>query len=298
MITGDSSSQEQNSDKLRLSAIQMLSEPNVAHNLAQIENQLKQLTQQYPNSAEHLVVLPECCLYFGGKDKDQLALAKANISGDISKKLAHLAKQYRVYLLAGTVPKKVREEEKFFASSMLFSPAGRCIGDYDKIHLFDVDVQDTQQRYRESTFTKPGNRTTCVNIGDIQIGLTVCYDLRFPELYRTLRGLGADVICVPAAFTKVTGEAHWQALLQARAIENQVYIVAAGQQGEHANGRETWGHSMIISPWGEVLSQLKQGIGYVSAVLESSLLFKVRADIPVANHNQFSVMLNNQRNSK
>ena len=156
---------------------------------------------------------------------------------------------------------------------------------------FDVDVKDSEKQYRESRYTQSGNEVISTTAAGINVGLSICYDLRFPELYRNLTALGAKIITVPSAFTAVTGKAHWQALLQARAIENQVYIIAAGQQGVHENGRETWGHSMIISPWGEILACLEEGEGSISVEYSQQALDKIRKAIPVAEHNQFESTL-------
>lgn len=272
----------------RLTAIQLQSVPDVVANLANIETILSRL----PISDEHLVVLPESCLYFGGKDSKQTEFAEPLGHGFMQQQLSLLAIKYDVYLLAGTIPIQSQLEGKFTASSLLFSPKGRLLNDYQKIHLFDVDVDDNEKNYRESKLTQAGEKLSVSDLPSFKLGMTVCYDLRFPELFRALTTEGADVICVPSAFTKVTGKAHWQALLQARAIENQVYIVAAGQEGEHLNGRKTYGHSMIISPWGEIISMKADGVGYVSAEFDRQLINKVRADIPVSRHNKFSVKLN------
>ncbi len=280
---------------VRLTAVQLTSQPNVEENLASIETQLAQLSGIESND-EHIVVLPECCLYFGGRDVEQLTIAEL----PLKEKLAKLAKKYQIYLVAGSIPLLINSanqqgsvENKFTNSSCVFSPQGEELAQYDKIHLFDVNVDDSEKTYQESRYTQAGSKLCCIKAETVKLGLTVCYDLRFPELYRTLTQLGADIITVPSAFTAVTGKAHWQTLLQARAIENQVYIVAAGQQGTHQNGRETWGHSMIISPWGEVLACLEQGVGSITVEFSREILEKVRKAIPTAEHNQFQCKLKN-----
>jgi len=271
-----------------ISAIQLTSRPCVEENLEEISRQLSSLTV----SDTHTVVLPECCLFFGGKDAEQLSLAKTSHQSDeLRTSLANLAKSYGIYLVAGSIPLYQPKSDKFTNTCCVFSPQGKQLGRYDKIHLFDVNVEDSEKHYRESRYTQAGNKTSVVNIGELKLGLSICYDLRFPELFRDLRQSGADIITVPSAFTKVTGKAHWQALLQARAIENQVYIVAAGQEGIHANGRETWGHSMIINPWGEIISSLAQGQGTISAEISPAEIRKIRSAIPVAEHNQFITKL-------
>jgi len=274
--------------KIQLSAIQLCSVPDVEQNLLAIERQLKTLNR----SEKNIVLLPECCLFFGGKDLDQLALAKQNSNeNQLLIALASLAKKYQIYLVAGTIPLITSAGNKFTNSSCVFTPKGELVGRYDKIHLFDVNVADSEKQYRESDHTAAGKSVSVIQTPLANIGLSVCYDLRFPELYRQLTHLNAVIITVPSAFTRVTGQAHWQALLQARAIENQVYIIAAGQEGVHENKRETWGHSMIISPWGEILAKIDTEEGIISATYLPTEIAKVRASIPVAQHNQFTVEL-------
>lgn len=284
-----------------LSAIQLCSKPNVEDNLKTINTLLKTL----PKSDEHIVVLPECCLFFGGTEKDQLKLAQENNKNNFAvNELSDLAKQYGIYLVAGSLPllstgevskenesKQEQQGEKFTNSSLVFSPEGKQIQRYDKIHLFDAKVRDGEKQYLESQYTQAGTKLSIAETKSTKIGLSICYDLRFPELYRQLRTLGADIITVPSAFTATTGKAHWQPLLQARAIENQVYIIAAGQQGTHENGRETWGHSMIISPWGEVKACAPDGEGIITINYSPEALAKVRQAMPVITHNKFTSKL-------
>jgi len=274
---------------VKLSAIQMCSVPDIDKNIASISQQLSLL----PQSEQHVVLLPECCLFFGGKDKQQLAIAKHSHSADkMINELAALAREFNVYLIAGSIPiAHALHAGKFANTCLVFDPSGNLVSQYEKLHLFDVEVQDKEQTYAESRFTESGNHVEVYQLPFANLGLSICYDLRFPELYRQLRTKGADIVVVPAAFTRVTGKAHWQALLQARAIENQVYIIAAGQEGVHENGRETWGHSMIISPWGEVLAHMSTGIGSVSADYEPRLIAKIRNNIPVEQHNRFKTEL-------
>lgn len=281
-----------NVSKARLTAIQMNSVPNVDENLQSIRLILESLVEEFGNNQDHLVVLPEACLYFGGKDKAQLTFSEDLGQGYMQASLAQLAKDFSIYLLAGTIPLNSYEDNKFYNSSLLFSPQGQCLSDYQKIHLFDVDVNDSEKSYRESECATPGEKVVIAQLPNINLGMSVCYDLRFPELFRALRAKGANVIATPSAFTKVTGKAHWQVLLQARAIENQVYMIAANQVGTHCNGKETYGHSMIINPWGEIIAIKEQGTGYISIELEPELISKIRADIPVNKHNKFSVTLN------
>jgi len=272
----------------KLSAIQLNAKPSVEDNIQTISKQLAEITAN-DNSDEHLVVLPECCLFFGANDQAQLQLAKASqlaqkgFISTLQQALSKLAKQYQVYLVAGTIPILTAQGNKFTNTSCIFSPSGEILARYDKIHLFDVNVKDNEKHYCESRYTESGDSPCLVKTPVANIGLTVCFDLRFPALYQTLNALGADIITVPSAFTRVTGKAHWQILLQARAIENQVYIVAAGQEGVHDNGRETWGHSMIISPWGEVLASLEQGEGHISTMFVPAEVKRIRTSMPLTS---------------
>lgn len=266
-----------------MSALQMCSSTDIECNFATIEKQLAML----PPNQQHIVLLPECCLFFGGKDKAQLTLAKKNAdTQQLQQGLASLAKRYKVYLIAGSLP-IYQQQDKFANACVVFAPSGEQLAQYNKIHLFDVDVADSEKQYRESRYTLAGDEVKVVDIAGISTGLAICYDLRFPELFRALASQGATIITVPAAFTRVTGQAHWLTLLRARAIENQVYIIAAGQEGVHENGRETWGHSMIISPWGEVLAQQSMGEGIISAAYQEQEILRVRQAMPVASHNRF-----------
>lgn len=282
----------------KLSAIQLCSTPDVDENLAVIN----QLLLELDKSAEHIVVLPECCLFFGGEERQQLELAQQTQHNNyLQSKLADLARKHQVNLVAGTIPllfrskfrgqEKSNNSDKFTNASCVFSSTGRLLATYNKIHLFDVEVNDQTKSYFESSYTHAGTALSVVNIGFANVGLSVCYDLRFPELYRALRTQGADIITVPSAFTYQTGKAHWQALLQARAIENQCYIIAAGQQGVHKNGRETWGHSMIVSPWGEILSSIPEQPGIISVEYKPEEISRIRTMMPVQEHNQFTTEL-------
>ena len=277
---------------VKLTAIQLTSAADVSTNLVKIADLLSKITQEVDGegrakasdkgSIEHLVVLPECCLYFGGKDSEQLNLAQTSArENDLCFALAQLAKRFKVYLVAGTVPIITASTEKFTNSSCVFNPNGELIGRYDKIHLFDVNVSDNTKSYHESRYTQAGKEVSVVNTAFANIGLSVCFDLRFPILFLQLMKNGADIITIPSAFTKVTGKAHWQALLQARAIEHQVYIFAAGQEGIHDNGRETWGHSMIINPWGEIEECIATGEGYISVDYQREEITRIRKSMPL-----------------
>lgn len=265
----------------------MCSVPDVNANLAAISRQLLLLTESEEHAPDttHVVVLPECCLFFGGKDSEQLMLAKAHEQqSDLIASLSALAKRYNVYLVAGTIPIYSQETDKFTNSSCVFSPKGELVARYDKIHLFDVEVEDSEKSYLESRYTQAGTSVEVLETEFATLGLSVCFDVRFPTLYQQLAAKGARIITVPAAFTRVTGKAHWQTLLQARAIENQAYIIAAAQEGVHANGRETWGHSMIISPWGEILAILEEGEGQITSLYREEEVERIRQRMPLKSN--------------
>jgi nitrilase len=236
-----------------------------------------------------LAALPENFAFMGRRETDKLAHAEADGAGPIQDFLRNVAREHGIDLIAGTVPLAVASDAgRVWAASLVVSASGQRVARYDKIHLFDVDVDrgDRIERYRESAtiaFGEPAYVVAPTAAGPV--GLSVCYDLRFPELFRGLAQRGAEILCVPAAFTDRTGEAHWEALLRARAIENQCFVIAPGQCGEHATGRRTWGHSMIIDPWGVILAQrIEDTPGVVLADLDMDRLRAVRASLPALKH--------------
>lgn len=273
-----------------LAAIQMVSGSSPAVNLSAIKALLNSLSPV----ANQLVLLPENALSLADK-AGYLAVAENLGDGYYQTQLGLLAKQYHCYLVCGSFPIRSGESAKIFTTSLVFSPQGKLISHYHKIHLFDALLADQKGVYKESDTFIAGNEIQLFDyqVGgeSVKVGLAICYDLRFPALFQTLRAQGADIILLPAAFTKVTGAAHWFPLLQARAIENQCYIIAANQGGLHPCGRETFGHSVIISPWGEVLTQLAAGAGVIQASFEKPLLERVRQQMPVTLHNRFTSSL-------
>lgn len=272
----------------RVSAIQLTSTPEPEYNLAQVALYLQQLTDAYNDGLPHLVALPECFAVFGGRDGLQLQYQAPLGQGVIQQGCALLAKQFGVYLLAGSLPTTSPELQRFSASSILFAPDGNIVADYQKMHLFDVQVSDSTGSYRESTSTYPGQKITLVELGGLKLGLTICYDVRFAGLAQALAIKGMNLLTVPSAFTKVTGEAHWHTLLRARAIENQCFVLAPNQTGVHANGRETYGHSLIIDPWGRVLADAGTATGWVSATIDFTDVAPLRQSMPLAQHNRFN----------
>lgn len=237
---------------------------------------------------EQLVVLPECCLLFGGHESQQLEYAGDSQSNPFKTALAELACRYDIFLVAGSIPVSAGNG-RVYNRTYLFDNQGQVLGEYDKIHLFDVDVSDGTKEYRESDTFCAGDKISVIDTPFGKLGLAICYDLRFPDLFRAMRLAGAELIALPAAFTKVTGEAHWQALIQARAIENQCFILAAAQWGQHnQGGRETWGQSMVVDPWGRINAQKMTGCGWVQSKLDRDEMIKIRQKMPVASNNRFT----------
>ena len=271
---------------MQINLLQCQSSQDVSRNLEYIESQLNQLPRV--EGEAQLVVLPECCLLFGGHESQQVEYAGDNQSNPFKTALADLARRYDVYLVAGSIPVAVGDG-RVYNRTYLFDNLGRVLGEYDKIHLFDVDVADGTKEYRESDTFCAGDKISVIDTPFGKLGLAICYDLRFPDLFRAMRLAGAELIALPAAFTKVTGEAHWQALIQARAIENQCFILAAAQWGQHnQGGRETWGQSMVVDPWGRITAQKMTGCGWVQSTLDRDEMIKIRQQMPIARNNRFA----------
>lgn len=233
------------------------------------------------------MVLPECCLLFGGHESQQLEYAGSQHQSELKNALASMAKMYQVYFIAGTIPMRA-DDGRVFSRCYFFDDHGVTLGHYDKLHLFDVEVSDNTKTYRESDTFHPGDHISVIDTPFGKVGLAICYDIRFGDMFRALRLAGADYIALPSAFTKVTGEAHWQVLLQARAIETQCYLLGAGQWGQHNQGsRETWGHSMIVDPWGRVIAERATECGWVQAKVDLAELQRIRQQMPLMGHNRF-----------
>lgn len=276
-------------EKLRAAVVQMCSGPDVEANLAQVET----LLHEAAVAGAELVVLPENFAVFGRKDLFQLA-EPLDGSGAICRYLSAAALRHQFWLVAGTLPYAASREgtaaspQKVYPGCGVWSPAGECVARYDKCHLFDVDVSDGVGSYRESDNFTAGDTPVAVPTPWGVLGLSICYDLRFPEYYRRLIDLGADMLAVPSAFTHQTGQAHWEVLLRARAIENQCFVLAADQGGIHDAKRRTWGHSCLIDPWGRMLGcREEEGPGLVVADLDLAELRKLRRQMPVREHRRF-----------
>ncbi|MEX2515458.1 MAG: carbon-nitrogen hydrolase family protein [Gammaproteobacteria bacterium] len=272
---------------LRAAVIQMVSTANADENLASAGELLRAAAAD----DAQLAVLPENFTLMGLDDEARLALMEAPGNGPIQTFLSTIARELKLWLVAGTIPLKADAPGHMRPASLLYNPQGDCVSRYDKIHLFDVDVGNGES-YRESDTFEAGSDIVVADTEIARIGLSICYDVRFPELYRSMHAKGVELITVPAAFTATTGRVHWQALLQARAVENLCFVLAANQGGTHANGRETWGHSMIIDPWGQILAELDYGAGVVCADLDFDRMHQVRQTFPVLTHRRLNYRLN------
>jgi nitrilase len=268
----------------KVAAIQMASGPNVKANLAEAEKLIKIAVQQ---QAE-LVVLPENFAIMGTSETDKVKIAETFGSGLLQDYLRDQAINNNIWLVGGTIPILSKESGKVFAACLLYNPQGEVVARYDKIHLFDVTIEATNESYTESETITPGDRIVVVDTPFGRLGLAVCYDLRFPELFRAMVEQNMEICALPSAFTSLTGKVHWESLLRARSIENLSFIIAADQGGYHVGGRETHGDSMIVDPWGLVLNRLPHGTGVVVANIDIEKLEHTRKMFPALKHKRFS----------
>mgnify|MGYP000854143135 CR=1 FL=1 len=270
---------------MKIAAIQMLSGMDIHQNMKRAEI----LIEQAAAGGAQLVLLPEYFCLMGAKDSDKLLIAETDGAGPIQDHLASFAQKNSIWLIGGTVPLKNPDPHKVWNSTLVFNPQGKRMARYDKIHLFSFSTENPSRKenYNEALTISPGTQPVVVECGLLKVGLSICYDLRFPELYRSMAYLpgGMDLIVVPAAFTYITGKAHWELLLRARAVENQCYVLAAAQGGLHANGRHTWGHSMLVNPWGEIISQApSEGEAVLMGQVELETIRTIRLSLPALSH--------------
>ncbi len=260
----------------RIAAVQMVSAPRVADNLAEAGRLIAQAAAQ----GAELVALPEYFCIMGMKDTDKVDVREPEGDGPIQQFLSDAARQHGVWIVGGSAPLVSGDPKRVRNTCLVYDPGGKQMARYDKIHLFGFQMGDEQ--YHEARTIEPGNTPVTVDTPFGRLGLSICYDLRFPELYRAMKDI--DIIFVPSAFTETTGRAHWETVLRARAIENLAYVVAPAQGGRHENGRETHGNTMIIDPWGAVLNRLPRGAGVVIADVNLSHLQRLRRNLPALSH--------------
>jgi deaminated glutathione amidase len=275
---------------MKIAAVQMVSAPEWPAN----REAAARLVAQAAAGGAQLVLLPEYFCLLGRRDTDKLALAEDPGGGPIQAFLAGLAAEHGVWLVGGTLPVHAAATAptgtgapaRVLNRCCVYAPGGHLAAHYDKLHLFSFD--NGRESYDEGRTLHPGSAPVAFEAAlggaNLRVGLSICYDLRFPELYRALMQPPCDVLCVPAAFTHTTGQAHWELLLRARAVENQCYVLASAQGGHHDNGRRTWGHSMVVGPWGEVLDVLEEGEGFVIAQVEPERIAQVRQQLPALKH--------------
>jgi nitrilase len=263
-------------DAFKVAAIQMASGPNVTGNL----HEARRLIEKAVELGARLVVLPEYFPIMGIKETDKIAVREQAGSGPIQTFLSETARRHRIWLVGGSIPLAASTPDKVLNSCLVFNELGEQVARYDKIHLFNLDLGNEQ--YHEARTIEPGNQVVVVDSPFGRIGLAICYDLRFPELFRAMKDV--DIIVLPSAFTETTGKMHWEPLVRARAIENLAYVVAAAQGGYHVSGRETHGHSMIVDPWGRILDQMSRGSGVVIGEINRGYQASLRASLPALGH--------------
>jgi len=260
----------------KIAAVQMVSTPNVEENLAAAG----ELVAQAAGQGAKLVALPEYFCILGMRQGDKVAAREKDGAGPIQEFLAAAAARHGVWLVGGSVPLECADAAKVRNSCLVYDAGGRRVARYDKIHLFGLEMG--AERYDEANTIEPGDKPTAIDTPFGRIAISVCYDVRFPELYRALAPM--DLILVPSAFTATTGRAHWETLLRARAIENLAWVIAPAQGGRHVNGRETHGHSMVVDPWGKIVAERATGPGVVVAEIDPAFQAKMRASLPVLAH--------------
>ena len=265
----------------RVAAVQMVSTPDVDENLDSAAG----LLQQAADQGAEFALLPEFFAIIGREDTDKLRHQEPYGEGRLQAFLAGRAREHGLWLMGGTIPLQSGDPNRVYNSCLLFNPQGECVARYDKIHLFDVSIQgEKEESYSESRTMAPGTEVVVVDTPLGNIGMSVCYDLRFPELYRRMQDQHVDIITVPSAFTETPGRKHWEILLRSRAVENLSFVIAAAQGGRNTETRATWGHSMIIDPWGDILGQLDKGPGVVCADIDLDRARTLRRSFPALQH--------------
>jgi predicted amidohydrolase len=260
----------------KVAAIQMASGPNVAGNLGEARRLIAKAVEQ----GARLVVLPEFFAIMGMNDMDKVKVREQPGSGQIQDFLSETARHFKIWLVGGSIPLEGSSPDKVLNSCLVFDEHGKQVARYDKIHLFNLELGN--ETYHEANTIEPGKQVVVVDSPFGRIGLSICYDLRFPELFRAMKNV--DIIVLPSAFTETTGKMHWEVLVRARAVENLAYVIASAQGGYHVNGRETHGNSMVVDPWGRVLDRLPRGSGVVMAEVNPAYQASLRASLPALSH--------------
>lgn len=268
----------------KVAAIQMTSGPNVQANL----DEAAKLIEQAASQGAKLLVLPEYFSQMPMTDQERVGNAENPGDGKVQSFLSNQAKKNNTWIVGGTIPVKSDDRDKAYASCLLYNDQGEQVARYDKIHMFDVLIEESNETYHESATTVAGEKVVVIDTPFGRLGLSVCYDLRFPELYRTMVDQGMELCVIPSSFTAFTGQSHWEPLIRARAIENQCYVIAAAQGGYHVNNRQTYGHSMIVSPWGNILGSVGTGPGVVLTELEKEVLESTRNNFQVLKHRRLN----------
>ncbi|MBF0219082.1 MAG: carbon-nitrogen hydrolase family protein [Gammaproteobacteria bacterium] len=272
----------------KIAAIQMASGPNLSANLIEVERLIAKAVQ----AGAKLVALPENFAMMGMDEHDKLDYQEVlDAPGPLQQFLSQTAKKNQIWLIGGTIPVSSPDPDKIYACSILYNDKGEYVTHYNKIHLFDVRIEESQEKYQESLTIASGNRVVVVDTPFGRLGMAVCYDLRFPGLFQQMAEQRVEIISLPSAFTAITGKAHWDILVRARAIESLSYLIAPAQGGYHRNGRETYGHTMIVDPWGVVLDKLQSGSGYVIAPLDCKRQGEIRRNFPTLKHRRTSCQL-------
>ncbi len=267
-----------------VACIQMTSGESIKENLLTAKEFIHQAHEQ----GAGLVVLPENFALMAKDPLDKLKQKEEMNRGPIQDFLKEQAIQYKMWIVGGTLPLATTNPKKVSAACLVYNDEGHCVAHYDKIHLFDVKITESQEVHNESNTIQPGDKIVVLQTPFGKLGLSVCYDVRFPEMFRLMHSQGVEIIALPSAFTFTTGAAHWEILTRARAIENLSYVLAAAQTGTHANGRKTYGNSMIINPWGEIKASLANGTGAITAEVHLDYLEQVRKDFPALSHRKFA----------
>jgi len=271
----------------KIAAIQMASGPNIQANL----DDAAKLIEQAASQGAVLIVLPENFSQMPMSDDERVENAEIMGEGKVQTFLSAQALKNKCWLVGGTLPVKSDEIDKAYSSSLLYDARGQLVARYDKIHMFDVSIEASGETYNESATTIAGTEVVVVDTPVGKLGLSVCYDLRFPELFRTMVDQGMEICVIPAAFTAFTGQSHWEILIRARAIENQCYVIASAQGGYHVNNRQTFGHSMVVNPWGNILTEIGTGSGVAIAEMDTNILETTRSKFQVLAHRKLKCQM-------